>query len=101
MIPISQLCGKEKLKGLLSSFDYESLLNFIIDVENLKILYNKAQGGYEKLQIFRIINGEFTNGDDFSDVMKKFINETYHIENDFIHQLDPREYNLIPEFIVE
>ena len=33
--------------------------------------------------------------------MKKFINETYHIENDFIHQLNPREYNLIPEFIVK
>jgi len=33
--------------------------------------------------------------------MKKFINETYHIENDFIHQLNPREYNLIPEFIIE
>ena len=32
--------------------------------------------------------------------MKKFINETYHIENDFIHQLHPREYDLIPEFII-
>ena len=67
----------------------------------LKKIYDNIENGYEKLQIFRIINGEFTKDDDFSDVMKKFINETYHIENDFIYQLNPREYDLIPEYIVD
>jgi len=67
----------------------------------LKKIYNDTESGYEKLQIFRIINGEFTKGDDFSDVMKKFINETYHMENDFIHQLNPRKYDLIPEYIIK
>ncbi len=64
-------------------------------------VYNKSLNGYEKLQILRIINGEFTKSDDFSDTFKKFINESYHIENDFIFQLNPTKYDLVPEFIIE
>lgn len=93
--------GEAKIKEITSEFEYVKILEIVNNTEKLKKIYNSIENGYEKLQIFRIINGEFTKNDDFSDVMKKFINETYHIENDFIHQLNPREYNLIPEFIIE
>lgn len=33
--------------------------------------------------------------------LRKFINETFHIENELIRQLDPNEYDLIPDFILE
>jgi len=33
--------------------------------------------------------------------VKKYINETFHIENEYICQLNPSEYELIPEFIVQ
>src|SRR3989344_474651 len=90
----------KEIKGF-SDFDYEKMFTVVNDKSQLKAVYNKSENGYEKLQIFRIINGEFTKNDDFSDVFKKFINETYHIENDFIHQLNPQKYDLIPEFIIE
>jgi len=93
--------GEKKLKKVISDFDYEEILKIIQDTEELKKIYKNTNNGYEKLQLFKIINGEFTKQDDFSDVMKKFINETYHIENDLIHQLNPRDYDLIPEFIVK
>lgn len=95
--------GKERLGKIIPSFDYGSILIVIKDQEELKKIYNSTTNGYEKLQLFRIINGESTNNNFFrvSDVMKKFINETYHIENDLIHQLDPRKYDLIPEFITK
>ncbi|MDD2908118.1 MAG: AAA family ATPase [Candidatus Gracilibacteria bacterium] len=93
--------GEEELNKIIDNFNYEQLLKIVLDKSELVKIYNELESGYEKLQIFRIINGEFVKNDNFSDVMKKFINETYHIENDFIHQLNPREYNLIPEFIVK
>ncbi len=93
--------GEEKIKKIISKFKYEEILKIVKDENELKKIYNDTKNGYEKLQIFRIINEQFTNDNDFSDVMKKFINETYHIENDFIYQLNPREYDLIPEYIVD
>jgi hypothetical protein len=31
----------------------------------------------------------------------KFINETFHIENDYLFQLNPRDYEIIPNYIIE
>ena len=31
----------------------------------------------------------------------KFINETFHIENEYIMQLNPRKYELVPSFIID
>ncbi len=92
---------EEELNKIITEFNYIKLLEIVLNISELVGIYDKLENGYEKLQLFRIINWEFTKDDDFSDVMKKFINETYHIENDFIYQLNPREYNLIPEFIVK
>ncbi len=32
---------------------------------------------------------------------KKYFNESFHIENEYICQLNPCRYELIPEFIVQ
>lgn len=32
--------------------------------------------------------------------IQKFIHETYHIENEFISQLDPAKFDTIPEYVV-
>ncbi len=93
--------GIQGIKEEIPDFKYDDVLSVVKDNTKLKEIYNNTTSGYEKLQIFRVINGGFTKNDDFSDVMKKFINKTYHIENDFIYQLNPREYNLIPEYIVK
>ena len=34
-------------------------------------------------------------------VIRKYINETYHIENDFICQLDPTEFDPIPQYVID
>ncbi|SCZ86542.1 hypothetical protein NSMM_600011 [Nitrosomonas mobilis] len=58
-------------------------------------LYNAPPNGYEKLQIFRLLNLNIENS-----VIKKFIDETYHIENEFICQLDPAKFDTAPEYVV-
>ena len=32
--------------------------------------------------------------------IQKFINESYHIENEFICQLDPAKFDTIPEYVI-
>ena len=31
----------------------------------------------------------------------KFIDETYHIENDLLHFLDLKKFNIVPEYILK
>lgn len=78
--------------------DYASLVALFKNTNNIKALYRDSQNGYEKLQLTRIlINTESSD----NAVIRKFINETYHIENEFIFQLDPSKFDLVPEYIVK
>lgn len=79
------------------SFNYKEQYNRIMDFNIMKDLYYSCGCNYEKLQIFRIIY----DGMDLNDIVRKFVNETYHIENDYIFQLDPSEYNTIPQYIID
>jgi energy-coupling factor transporter ATP-binding protein EcfA2 len=78
--------------------DYPSLLALFKNEDQIKALYHASQNGYEKLQLTRILlDIEAVD----NSVVRKFINETYHIENEFIFQLDPSRFDLIPEYIVK
>lgn len=91
--------GVANIKEIILDFDYDSTVAKIKDVEYLKELYINASNSYMKLNIFRLIYDENLN--QIPNVLRKFINETYHIENELICQLDPNEFNMIPDFIIE
>ncbi len=67
-------------------------------MHQIKALYHASQNGYEKLQLTRILRDIETVD---NSVVRKFINETYHIENEFIFQLDPSLFDLMPEYVVK
>ena len=33
----------------------------------------------------------------YNDVLRKYTDETYHIENDYLYTLDVRKYNIVPQ----
>ncbi|MCX2800396.1 AAA family ATPase [Microbulbifer thermotolerans] len=78
--------------------DYPSMISLFKDEERIKKLYQDSNNGYEKLQLIRILLD--INRIDNS-VIRKFINETYHVENEFIFQLDPSRFDLMPEYVVK
>ena len=78
--------------------DYPSLVSLFSDDNQIRALYNQIVNGYEKLQLTRIL---IDIEDVDNSVIRKFINETYHIENEFIFQLDPTQFDLIPEYVVK
>lgn len=93
-----EICkASNEIKKLIPDFDYEVELKKTQNKTKLKDLYINSESNYEKMQLYRIA---FNDNHD-NDVIRKFINETFHIENDYLFQLDPREYNTIPQYIID
>src|SRR5574344_1815892 len=90
--------GIEEIKMLFPKFDYFDLLQLVIDNKRMISLYNKSTNGYEKLQIDIIICDD--EGKEQATI-EKYINETFHIENDYLFQLNPCKYEIIPDFVLE
>jgi ABC-type Mn2+/Zn2+ transport system ATPase subunit len=80
----------------LPSFDYATLHAIVVNEAAMRTAYASASNGYERLQLFRIINKD--NHD--NDVVKKYVNEAFHIENEQITQLNPHKFDWIPDYIV-
>lgn len=85
-----------QIRELLPSFDYAALQAVVTDDAAMRAAYAAASNGYERLQLFRIIDNE--NHD--NEVIKKYINEAFHIENEQIMQLNPHKFDWIPDYIV-
>lgn len=84
------------IRMYINDFVYSQEINIVQDPEHLREKYRVANNNYEKLQIYRMIHG----ADADSRVITKFINETYHVENDYLFQLNPLKYELIPDYII-
>lgn len=85
------------IKELIPNFDYDVELKKTQNKGTLKELYKKSKSNYEKMQLYRIAFNE----NHANNVVRKFINETFHVENDYLFQLDPREYDIIPQYIID
>lgn len=79
----------------IPSFDCDALLVQLNDPDAMMKKYKETNVGYEKIQLFRLIKGKHEDK-----VITKFINESYHIENEYVIQLDPRRFDSIPEYVV-
>lgn len=81
------------------AFDYQQMLSRLIDDNEMLKIYKAAPCNYERLQVYRIINeGKQLHE---SQVITKFINEVFHIENEYLMQLNPRKYQTTPNFIID
>lgn len=92
-----QQATKNIKNNFIPAFDYTNFLKIINDNTQMLSLYQERNNNYEKLQIFRIINaGNLPD----NDVIQKFIHETFHIENEYVMQLNPLKYDFIPQYII-
>lgn len=84
----------------IQDFDYSSFLQLMIDAPAMVELYKSCSNNYEKLHIYRIIS-EGNEGANHADIVLKFINQAFHIENDYIYQLNPAKYQTVPQFVID
>ncbi|MCW1913081.1 AAA family ATPase [Luteolibacter sp. GHJ8] len=86
-----------RIATYIPGFSYATALTEFTDETFMLAAYSAARSNYEKLQIFRIHKDGILSGDD---VIDKFINEVFHIENDYIMQLDPSEFEIVPDYVI-
>lgn len=93
--------GCTEIKKWIVDFDYQKLYTGVYNEEKLSKLYFTETNEYLKVQLFRAlfeVNPSKEIKDE--DVLVKFINESYHIENDYAYYLDMVKYETVPEYIV-
>ena len=92
--------GSNEVAAVIAGFDYQVLLGQVTNDQEMIELYKSTASNYEKLHLYRLIFDDKTDQID-SDVIQKFINEAFHIENDYIYQLNPRDFQTVPHFVIE
>lgn len=90
------------IKKVFSDFDYAAIFAIIQDKEAMKNRFYSADSGYEKLQLFRIYRDAHAGGlGELDAILRKFANESCHIENEYIMQLNPHKFDNVPEYIIQ
>ena len=94
--------GTAYIKKRISVFSYDSLIKDRLTPISLVESYKSETCNYFKLHLFRIIlelDDKKAKIED--DNLLNYIHKTYHVENDFIYNLDFRKFEMIPEFIIK
>lgn len=98
--------GIEKIQEYISDFNYDELKSNVYNVIGIKNLYTTETNAYLKVQLFRavcevLVDNNTMRMTPLDDGWYKFIDETYHIENDYLHYLDITKFNIVPNYILK
>ena len=110
MTPKEIKTGTSEIQEKIPTFNYTNEYNNVIDDAKMKEMYDSCNNNYEKLQIYRIIttkqddpliNGNNQSKETEDKIIKKFVDEIFHVQNDYIFQLNPCEYEIVPQYIIK
>ena len=86
--------GTEEINLKIKDFEYDRVLNLVKNDDYMKQVFQNVKNNYEKLHVFRVIFDDRPEESE-SSIFNKYINQTFHIENDYIYQLNPCKFQLI------
>jgi hypothetical protein len=92
--------GMTHINKVIPEFEYAQTLELLKDDTKMKALYFASENNYEKLHLYRVLFDDKPS-DIESDVIRKFINEAFHIENNYIYQLNPSTFQLVPQYVID
>jgi energy-coupling factor transporter ATP-binding protein EcfA2 len=96
--------GTAYIKEFIADFDYALVLD-LCSAPNLLSRYGNERSAYIKMLILRAYTERDTEARErlrrLNDVLRKYVDETYHIENDYIYSLDVRRFNIVPENYID
>jgi len=96
--------GVEYIKGFIPDFDYATVFAQCTP-QLLMERYEAETSAYIKMLILRAYTEQDSEARDrlrkYNDVLRKYVDETYHIENDYLYSLDVRHFNIVPDNYIE
>jgi len=92
--------GKNYIKGFICDFDYDAVLAQCTP-QCLMRRYATETSAYIKMLMLRAYTEQDSEARErlrrYNDVLRKYVDETYHIENDYLYSLDVRRFNIVPD----
>lgn len=92
--------AEEGIREFIPNFNYATVLATIKDKTEMKCRFTEATVGYDKIQLFRIFKELHSSAAESDDILQKFVNESFHIENEYVMQLNPHKFDHVPEYVV-
>ena len=95
--------GEEWIRQIINTLDSHKILTDNLNNRYILENYKMETNNYKKLQLFRVYLELSDNRDKLKEknsIVLKFIDEIYHIENDYIFSLDLIKFDIIPDFII-
>ncbi|MCA2735095.1 MAG: AAA family ATPase [Microcystis sp. M090S1] len=101
ILPTDVTSGELLIKGYIADFNYTQYVNEVFNKNSLIQLFISENNMYFRLQVFRTLvvimnlKSKITN-----DPLMKYIDEQFHVENDYICSLNFDKYNTVPDFVI-
>lgn len=94
--------GSAKIADFVTDFEYSTYITKSFNKAALFDLYHRESHPFYKIQIARTYAVITKKRAAILDpVFLKFLDETFHIENNYVYGLDATKYNLIPRYIFD
>lgn len=95
--------GEAYIKHFIEDFNYESILGNC-KPERLLERYLIEKSSFVRILILRFYIQQDAKArkrlQTTNDVLRKYVDETYHIENDYLYSLDVRRFNIVPDHYI-
>lgn len=95
--------GDEWIEQFIKDFDSQKILINYINNKYIFESFKTETNNYIKLQLFRVyleLSDNRYKLKEKNSTLLKYIDEIYHIENDYIFSLDLMKFDIIPNFII-
>ena len=100
---VQRAVGVVFIKEFIHDFDYASILAECTPLNLIK-RYFTEQSAYIKMLILRAYIERDEEARErlrkTNDVLRKYVDETNHIENDYLYSLDVRKFNIVPDYFI-
>lgn len=99
--PADIAAGVAIIKQYISDFDYSTYLANEFTKEPLLRIITNDPNSYFRLQAFRVLLQVLNLKSKIADdALMKYIDEQFHVENDYIFTLDYVKYDTVPDFVI-
>jgi hypothetical protein len=93
--------GEAFIQQYIVDFEYSTYSSNIFTKDFLLKLFNEENNSYFRLQVFRVLITILSLKPRIQDdPLLKYIDEQFHIENDYIYYLDFMKYDIVPDFVI-
>jgi ABC-type dipeptide/oligopeptide/nickel transport system ATPase subunit len=92
--------GEEFIAGYIMDFKYTHYSTNVFTRDSLLKIFNEETNSYSRLQVFRVLLEALDLRSKIEDPLLKYIDEQFHVENDYMFDLDFMKYDIVPDFVI-